>query len=769
MCLRFLLISTVTLVSVFYSTCAFARLSGSLEWDYTQYNAKQDGVKVADQSSFAQRYTLMLEKQGLLMNGRGGRYDLALGGEWFSVDIDQKNLGANSNVKLDRAKMLYRGELIFSPAGLPFYFRAYGRDMHETQFLDNTPVGSFDEFYLSGPRASVLTPGIYTDVNDGNHFEYGASLTVGIKNGSYLGRYRNILSSFPKLYVDYRETQVRDLTSLSPENFVNRELAFVSLNKKHNWFHYRFFEHKDKIDPAQDYTDSIYLLGTVDQNMRREWVNLTNWIQLSADGSYAVEENPRNTQADEKKYALNLFAKTYRSNWRSNVLSRFWRHETLGELERYLEVPLFAEGNVNRDNAWRLRLIGSRDLTHRPFVVGATETTEDRAFSSFRWETNRSTAYVLSPEMAVESKFGDFGEGGAVRTGLEYYSNRDKKPAYDLFSAISLAYFWGSPETLPLTPRRDTDLLEIVGRYDLAKNLTPRTRVGVESLLSLATGTQDASVTDYITPVTVSSFAASQSSMINSSIDGTVWRGKGLLFFSHKGINRLNNRLEAGVDHLSGTDSQTQFVFRHRLDKDAAIYSFSSASELLYGDSLSANVTSGVFGASLTSGDFDGMSFSNATVLRMTPNRNNYMQITGEFDWLDPDAGDSSNRIALTEEYRYTGFQRSGLVRRLYELSQYLDFERFDPPGARLYQAVALTALVDYFPTFWSRLGTKVRWQRDLEVSTDDIGVGLYTDIYFSRLSVGLEYEYGLRTVGDNGTPLDRDEQRWAVSIRKTF
>ena len=62
-----------------------------------------------------------------------------------------------------------------------------------------------------------------------------------------------------------------------------------------------------------------------------------------------------------------------------------------------------------------------------------------------------------------------------------------------------------------------------------------------------------------------------------------------------------------------------------------------------------------------------------------------------------------------------------------------------------------------------------MRWQHDIADGQDDVGFGLYTDFKVSLLNVGLEYEYGMRTVDDTGGALDRDEQRWQVSIKKTF
>jgi hypothetical protein len=134
-----------------------------------------------------------------------------------------------------------------------------------------------------------------------------------------------------------------------------------------------------------------------------------------------------------------------------------------------------------------------------------------------------------------------------------------------------------------------------------------------------------------------------------------------------------------------------------------------------------------------------------------------------------PDQGDGGYRAALTQEYGYTLYQKRGNLRKLIELNQFLDYERLDLDGEGLYEAVALTGTADYYPVSWTRLGSKVKWQNDFRLGSSDVGFGLYADLTFSLLSVGMDYEYGMRTADNTGAILDRDEQRWNIAIRKIF
>lgn len=769
-----LLIFTVTL-HLSWCALSYAELSSLLEWDYGQYQADEGGVRRTDVSHFAQRYALLFSHKGTFMGGRGGHYDLALGGEWWGLNNNADINGISNETKINDGKLLYRGELTFAPGGLPFRLHVFSRDLTPSYFDRNSYFGrgTFDELLLSSRRQNILNPSIIVDVTDGTHHTFGASMVLGIKNGSYMGRYRNVLSHLPKLYVDYRESHVKDLTTRTPQDYRELELSFVSLNKSHNWFHYRVYEFDDFLNSANSFGEKTYLLGTIDQNLRREWIDLTNWIQLSTDGRYSEWDNRYRNQEVENDYALNLFIKTERQSWQSSLLATYSRYERFQRLERRLFVPFYASGDAGRDNTWRFRLIGARKLFNIPFAVVNTEDVEDSVYTSLRWETGRMSRYVSSPVLEMEGKLGDWGQGGAVRATYEYYSNKNlaKVNSYDLFSRLSVAYFRGTPRLgITLNTFPDVNLLEMTGRFDLAKQLNSRFRTGFGSSLLLGKGEAEVGVTDYIRPLSLERLKASRNATTRAVIDGTVWRIEALWFMEHVSLSRITNRLETGLEYQDfQSDSIGQYYLEHRLRYSTRNLNVDIRNELLYGDSLHRGVTSRVFNTALTQLEFDGTSLSHESHISYSSNREHRLTGRATLDWRLPESGYDGNRVALTQEYVYTHYLQRGAVRRLLELSQFLDYDRMDPDSSQVFEALALTGLVNYFPTSWSRLGCKVKWQNDFWLGTSDTGFGLYTDLNFSLLSVSLEYEYGIRTADSASTILDRDEQRWGVSIRKVF
>jgi hypothetical protein len=765
------ILSLMALFVVALSPVAMGDVGGSIEWDYGHYESDEAGVNQSDMSHFAQKYDLYLTYKGLFLDGRAGEYDFLLGGEWLAVNADIDVNGVSDDYSVSTGKLLYRGNINFAPGGLPFRFNAYARDVSKSQFSDRSLSGSgwFEDFTLS-PNLTLLSSNTIDDIYDGQHFEMGGAMIIGIKNGSYLGRYRDVLSHLPKLYVNYRETRVKDLESRTPRDYVDRELAFVSLNKKHNWFHYRFFDHTDNLNPLLHSETKSYLLGTVDQNMRREWINLTNWIQLSVDASFRTENNVQDVVTNESQYALNFFTKTERRNWSSSVFSRFWRLEEYGNLERFAHVPIYAQGTPDRDNAWRFRFVGTAEKDNLPFALVNRELDEDVLYSKVRWETNKTHKNTITSVIEVEKKFGDRGEGWAARTTFEYFTNRDLRLDVNTFYSLSLAYFAGVP-TGAVTSS-SSDLYEAVGQFNISKQVNSRLRTGLESLLLLGSGQSEVDITDYITPLSRTGFFAGSTSNTATTvmIDGTVWRGRLMLFADHHAINRSNNRYELAAEYQdNGIDPAGQYLARHRYRYNATPYRITILTEILYGEDLGRSVNSRAFGTALADTAFDGSSLSNEVSVDYRPNRKHRLGGRMWTDYRDQDLLGSEYRLALQQDYRYTRYASVGVVRRLFELSEFLDYERLDPAGSEYFEAVALTGVGNYYPTSWTRFGGKIRWQHDIDLGDDDVGFGLYTDFNFSLLNVGLEYEYGMRTVDSAGVALDRTEQRWRVSIKKTF
>lgn len=755
---------------------AHARVYGEFVWDYGHYEAEEGGSKAVDASHFAQKYSLFYETRGSIFAGRGGEYSLALGGEWANVESDIDLGSTNTDTSIETSKILYRGDVSFAPAGLPFKIHLYSRDMHLSSFEEDSlffSEGNFDQIGISEPRASILTPHIIDDLSDGARVESGASLVLGIKNGSYLGRYRNMLSRLPKLYIDYRELYVRDLDTLSPEHYKEREMAFVSLNKKHNWIHFRFFDRKDQLTPAYDYSEQIILIGTVNHLMKREWINLTNWIKLSTDFSYTEENNQAvKSQDDENSYLLNFFAKTDRESWQSSVFSNYERTEAVGGLEREFILPIFASGFLDRDTSWRGRFIVYQEKINRPFALVNQESSKENYYASTRINFFNNQPNNVSAQIEAETNSKDFyGEANAFRVGMDISSSASFNPKYDFIGGLDFAYFTGDSSTILLS---DSNFWEVDGSFNVAKNINIRVRTGIESRLTYGRGEIRDGLTDYIDPV--SFFDQTTNLSTTNDILEDSFRSSLLWFGEHVGLNRLGNRVEVRFDYsvIDNVDSyQTSIV--HRLDYSNHVKKYNLLSEVVYGE----NIQETFFGAntssntSLLSGaSFDGLIFSSQGFFSYAPNKNWRHGGDVLFEYADPDDTSSAGggmHILFSQELSFVQFVENSYRQKLYDIEEYLDYEIYDLDSGQNIKIGAFNLLGSVYPTTWSRLAAKIRVQHDFKLNSNESGYGLYVDLNFSKLDVGLEYELGMRTDDDLGLVMDRDEQRWKMSIKKTF
>ena len=184
------------------------------------------------------------------------------------------------------------------------------------------------------------------------------TLMAGIRNGSYLGAYRKILSSLPRLYIDYTQLYLRDVGGLNNQHTLARDLAFVSLNKKDNWFHYRAFDFQDYEDSDNNYGTKSFILGTIDQTLSRQWINMTNWIKLSVDGSYTTEDSEDYLErgVDPKTFALNLFTQAEYGKTRASNFSNLWRTTDADKLTVDYEIPFYANGWIDSNRSWSMQL-----------------------------------------------------------------------------------------------------------------------------------------------------------------------------------------------------------------------------------------------------------------------------------------------------------------------------------------------------------------------------------------------------------------------------
>lgn len=363
-----LLLPIVAVCLLLFPGEALCRLSAEAELGYVNYEVKDDVRGRLTANSLTQRYSLLYNTNGRILDGRFGRYDVALGYEWATFDTSIKAPTAKEAPSQSRGHLLFRGEVIVDPKELPLKLRLYSQDLSRTYFVNDssTLLNSFGSSTISsfqsdpgsqiygGIRDTSLPgrqPEIGTSIINGQHIDTGGTLIMGVKNGMTNG-YNEFLRHFPMVMLDYRDQINKDLHADYPVDNRLSRLAFVSLNKKDNWFHYRYTTYKDYIDPVNDYRETQVQIGTVDQTLQRRWIDFANWLQISADGQLTKRVSQLGTDVSDE-ISLNFFGAARRETWEARSFNNFIRLKENNSLITYkTTIPLYANGLLGKDATW---------------------------------------------------------------------------------------------------------------------------------------------------------------------------------------------------------------------------------------------------------------------------------------------------------------------------------------------------------------------------------------------------------------------------------
>ncbi|WP_157471903.1 hypothetical protein [Desulfuromonas sp. DDH964] len=703
----------------------------------------EDDQKTVDAHHFTQQYSLLWSKKGLINGGRGGKYDLALGGELNYLDSAING----QDISLDSLKVLYNGDLLLAPGGLPFRMHLFSNDLHQSQFL-NDAVAPLNNRFL-------LQPAIATDLLNGQHYVSGASLLLGIRNGSYLGRYRDTLSQLPRILLDYRESYVRDTNALTPSHYRDRQLAFVSLNKKDNWFHYRFKDFVDYEDHENDYQTKTWILGTVDETMRRRWINMVNWIKISADGSYEVNSQNRRTQYNDKRYDLNLFTVANRSAWSVSNFTTFHRISNGSRVERVLDVPVFANGRLARDANWRLKLIGHKKQQDL-FDSTSRGLQDDDLYLDAQLEAYRSRPYILTPRLEVETRDQDFTSGQAARATLEVASNSKYSPKVAWFGSLSTAYFAGQDNSA-LAAKEELSAWEQVAVGEVDVKVSRKLRTSLLQKFIYFTGDAGANMTNQVVPQASGNLVGTNDS--RTDVSGTTYRSTSTARMDYIG-GRLRNALEATYDFLHRNDQDLdQWLFRHDLSYSGRNFRARMTNTLTLGVELAQQGAASVDSNFAFQGNAD-RAWQHSTDLQYSPGRSWETTLRADYYWRDLPQG-ASQSLSLRQTALYNWYTVNGLVRKIAELEERIESDWIDVPLQGSSRRNEYGLRFNYYPIHRILLGARARYiDYDLNYSGALIS-GLVAQFNYPKLQVALSYDYG--------TSGNVDEQRWEVKVRKIF
>lgn len=771
----YILLILFVLVMVPAYALAAGKLGGTILYGVGEYTARVDGEEVKKIAAQNQQISLNYGLNGYVYNQQFGKYKLMLGYEFNINDPEIRNYGIKDpslgRVKSD--KILFQGDLRLAPGGLPFRLNAYARDIHTTKFtpgsdLVRLPVGDQEGTTNKG---SLIRPDINTDMQNGTHRELGATLVLGIKNGSYNGQYRDILSQIPRIFVDYRQIDVSDLSNdADKEHYRARDIAFVSLNKKDNWAHFRHHDYVNFLDSSQNFNSTQIMLGTVDQTLQRQWINLTNWIKLSGDISYN-RENIESTKEDRKFYQINMFAVAKRPELDASVYSTFRRETEQRILTQAFDFPIYFNYEPNRESTYRGNLRAS--FFSESFVVdvldpGASWGDNSRRDLDSRSELNfdlgseffRTGAVVFKPRMRLGIINQNGAQGTKENLTLEITSRRSNN---------SLPWTAGYyVETTQSSVSDGTSSVltsleqSLYGSVEI--NLSSALRSGLRGTVEQRTGRNANQLKAWNDSLDTGFSAGGRS--VNDSEHSLTYDG--LIFVEHTG-NRVSNRLEFKA-HATRTDlaREENAQVAHLLKLNGKTHRFELNSILARGNepsvaSLPFEYVNSV--ESVSGGEID-VSWSSKALYTYNPDRRLSVSLISsvqrslaneEADWF------------ASEKVVYRFYSYSGQIREIAEILEEIGVERSSTTlskgrGGSLF----LHVVAAIFPTknIYAKIDGK--FVRFPSGKAGECIIESVTGMKFDKLQ--LELSYG-RAAKDAEGALSPEiwEQRWAFNVKKIF
>lgn len=734
---------------------ASARLSGDASLTYAKYDGSAEDQAVSGRrnsmssNSFVQDYSLLYSSNGPIYNSRVGRYDVALGYNWTALDTTfSSSTQKDDSYNKTRGHLLFRGEVNLDPKEVPFRLNAYSRDMTRNSISNSNGIGIENFGSIFGYRDQA------TNINDGIHIESGATLVAGVKNGMTNG-YNEILRHFPMILIDYKDTINKDLRSMNPVNDRLSRLAFVSLNKKDNWFHYRHTLYEDyrgkTIDPntgavvydpsLNNYVENEIQLGTVDQYMARRWIDFSNWIKVSTDIQFSKRKSNYQTNSIDD-INLNLFVTGERKYWNARTFTAFNRYkDENNKLSYQATIPLYAAGVVSQDVSWNART--SYRNNHDIDALGVSSNFANTLFG-YRVDAYKRSPFTLSQSFDVEAAQTNLSDlitlsGSLETTSTDRYSRK-----------VTLGAFYGIKNSLTSSSiASKSDFIE--HRFDLRGGYTPTNTLRFEVRQN--------------TTFTKGNVASFDGTTRNSQIQlGQFINPRSLL------SNDIGSESFHSISTLSASwNPKPRLNIDFTLSEDvfkSAVLGVTPVTEVMTGISFANDAWSASDVLKYTHGsreiqDDNANSISNSTSVRYVHSRNLDAAASASYS-ASSSKGDTFYDTKLEQRLNYNYFTRTGISRKLLEFNETLMYANGTGDSSRTFNK-ALILGVRYYPISQLTLATGIGYSYTSSINDYTVVWNASAAANFKLLQASLDFVHGIRRADG------ARESKFTGNIRRSF
>lgn len=717
-----------------FSSVASARLSGDASLTYIAYDGHADGSISMSSNSLVQNYSLLYSSNGPIYNSRVGRYDISLGYNWTALDTTFKSsTQPTENYNVTRGHLLYKGEINLDPKEVPFRLTAFSRDMSRNTITSTRGRGMQNFASIFGYRDQA------TGINDGIHIETGATLVAGVKNGMTNG-YNEILRHFPMILLDYKDTVNRDLRSLSPVDNRLSRLAFVSLNKKDNWFHYRHTLYDDYLNKNNNYVENEIQLGTVDQYMARRWVDFSNWIKVSTD--LQLSKRKSNYQANAiDDINLNLYVTGERKYWNARTFSTFKRYkDEKNKLSYQTTLPLYAAGAVNQDMSWNART-AFRD-NHDIDALGASSRFTN-ILVGYRVDAFKRSPFTLSQSFDVESSKTSLADYVTLSGGLETTSTNRYSRIVTLGASYNIKN--SATSNAATTSNFLEQNVQLRGGYAPSNTLRFEARqkntftTGNLTPFSGPTRNSGTQLSQYLNPRGISAADVGSDSYQSVTALSVTWNPKPRLNAYLTLSEDIYKTDVIGVSPVSEVQSGVSFANDAWSVSDTLRYAHGSRDTL----------------------DDNANSISNSASLRYIHSRNLDASASASYS-ANYSKGDTLYKTTIEQRLNYSYFTKTGITRKLLEFNETLMYSDGTANSSHAFNKYLLLGF-KYYPISQLTLSGGVGYSYTASIRDYTIAWNASAVANFRLLQASVDYVHGIRKLDG------ARENKFTGNIRKSF
>lgn len=722
---------------------ASARISGDVSLGYEDYREKRNGDSTST-SSFQQLYSLVYSTP--YKRSKFGNYNFTLGYEWGAVNYTENS----SDQRVSAGHLLYGGEYNFESRTVPLKVMMFSRDLNRLSINSTYSNGVYDN------EDSVIPSGVARDLYGGGvRNSSGITIFFGERDPDLLTANYPRFADIPKIYIDYRNDFTRDLRSSSPEHMRQQTLN-TSMEKGLLSVNYKLINLKDYLQQSSysggspGYNEQSISVGHIDRHNTRKWENLTNWIQVSADGGMVKRVEVNDPAASFTEYQLNLFATAQRKTWQARTFNTFMRtSEGDNRISDEIRLPLYIDGSFGADNSWQV-LFQHRnaDNTFYNFETHSDVSSPEKSTTaSARLEAFKRSTFTLTPSLSlIMSDTSYDGKKFTIAGSIETSSTRRFSDRLALSGSYRIERT--NEENAANTTTNIKTLQVLTGKalYRVDKQLI----ASAEQTIVANSGTSSNTISSGTNTGSLSGnyVISSRTEVVNDDLLASITKAK--LSWTPKPRVTVNTETALEVNSVSSNnDLETLMKFSGDINYSMPAYTLQTAANYVRRD--------------LNSIHDQVMSISGQAVY--SPSQNINSSVSGTYSMKD-ESGLSSNQTYIRQQLSYF-FVSSKFRRKLIELRQESTLEESDETTiSGSYNSVRRLSLQSkyYFNTnvYASALA------RYSILNPGDVSEwmgGATLGMQYKLLQGNVEYFQGKRS-GNND---NRVERRFSAHLKKQF